>query len=149
MRPKQVIISLIFIVLIIYLLSKYIWNATKDEKIQYKSANMWGFNTTCETTEKPVSQTVKDKTLNIFYFAITHHSNREKFLASHRTWARTVPKVHWYSDKPDLEVDVTVLAYPEGNSYYDITFRTLMIFHHVLDHHRLRVFTVCFPNNNN
>ena len=149
-RQKQVFISLILIIIftVLHFIFPILSNYKSERVNNYKSesVNMSGFDTTCKLTNKSVSQTVTEQPLNIFYFAVTHHSNREKFLASHRTWARTVPKVHWYSDKPDPEVNVTVVSYPEGNNYSVIPFRTLMIFHHVLEHHRFSVFFLVYKS---
>ena len=70
--------------------------------------------------------------MNIFYFAITHHSNRKKALACNKTWVQTLPNMHWYSDEPDPEMNYTVISYKAGNTYQLVTYRALLIFNHVL-----------------
>ena len=82
---------------------------------------------------KDKKQILKPK---IFYFGVTHHLNRDKLMASNRTWVRTIPKMHWYSDKPDPDLNVTVVSYEPGNTYKLITYRMLMIFQHIYEHHQ-------------
>ena len=71
-----------------------------------------------ETPELPIANG-----MNIFYFAITPHFNREKALACNTTWVQTLHTMHWYSDEPNLEMNHTDISYKFGSTYQLVTYR--------------------------